>query len=72
MRGRARVRSRALCARMCARTCARVRVCMCAREEERARTRACARARVCDVGYIRLCYLRHTLVGGVAPKVGDF
>lgn len=72
MRGRVRVRSRALCARMCARTCGRVLVCMCAREEERACTRACARARDCDVGYIMLCYMSHTLVGGVAPKVGRF
>ena len=45
---------------------------MCAREEERARTRAHARARGCDVGYIVVCVLRHTLVGEVAPKMGDF
>lgn len=45
---------------------------MCAREEERARTRARARARGCDVGYIRLCYLRHILLGGGAPKLGNF
>ena len=57
---------------MCARTCGRVRVCMCAREEERARTRACARARGCDVGYIGVCVLRHILLGGGAPKLGEF
>ena len=45
---------------------------MCAREEERARTRARARARVCDVGYMMLCYLRHILLGRGAPKLRNF
>lgn len=62
--------ARAHYARVCARVHAGVCAYACAPAKKNARVHA--RARDCDVGYIRLCYLRHTLVGGVAPKVGDF
>nr|DAS09121.1 MAG TPA: hypothetical protein [Caudoviricetes sp.] len=78
-KGRADRYLRSTCAGVCAcarahyaRVCARVHapVCAYACAPAKKNARVHARARVCDVGYIVVCVLRHILLGGCSESWG--